>query len=180
MNELTPVTQIDLAVHFDWMRAITANATVDMVNIERDMCLQRCRNRLLEIASNPTALVFYFSSFFEKYDDQLQRGRLVSNQSAYLQDVVRILEYQFLLGNRFFLFADHSEPNREQLSGLLQSRGFTFHQEHTTLSVYGEYSDLCVANKLVVVQKALGLDPKNCSVEENLSRSSGVINRKLP
>lgn len=173
MGELITLTHIDLAVHFDSTQSITACYPVSP---ERNMRLQRCRTRLLEIASNPQAVVFYFSAYFEEDNGKLQRGDLARYQPAYLQDAMRILEYQALLGKRFFLRPDFDDQIREHLTSLLQSRSFTFNRQNTTLLAYGEFTDLCVTDTLEVVQEALGLDPKNCSIEENLSRSSGIIN----
>lgn len=168
MNELVPITHIDLAVHFDWKRAF---ADYELVSTEDDMRLQRCRGRLLDIARNPLAVVFYFSSFLENHSGRLQKGRSVVDRPAYLQDIIRILEYQKLLGNRFFLWAGQDDPSRDQLIDLFQSRGFTFDADHTILSAYGEYLEWCVLGKQRVIQDALDLEPANCHLLANLSKT---------
>lgn len=174
MGELITLQHIDLAVHFDWKRSIlitdTPSPTYDLLFEQQH--IQRCRERLVRtIAKSPETAVFYFSSFLKNDTGRLEKYSIVTNQPAYLQDIVRILEYQKLLGKRFFLMADHSEPDKEQLTSLLQSRGFTFDADDTTLSAYGEYLEWCVLAKQRVIQDALGLNPANCHLLAALSKT---------
>ena len=169
MSELASIKHIDLGIHFDYMRSQIPNRQMTQEAAQR---FQRCRARIAIISERPDAAMFYFSIFLTKDE----KGKLVKDSKttdirAYNDEMLRVREYQEMLGSRFFLFAGLEQPSLDSILPLLKQRGYTYYPEQTTLLAYGEWLDACVSAWSRHIKRTMGLNEMNCGFDPKLSLS---------
>ena len=128
-------------------------------------------DRAKEIARTPVGALFYVSGLFFQVPTE-EGVCLVQNMSVgaavALEEQGRIVHFQELIGNRFFLFSGDLDtgnflkvaPDAERMRMLFEGRGLSYNPSTLELTGYGEYLDFCVKSWVGLLGDRLGL-PKN-------------------
>jgi len=148
------INQIDALVHPDYSLKGSDRPILTMDQIRRR---HKWMERAQVLARNPKAILIYSSVFLYAKEGDSTLHSAPGRGQTHKEDEKRIGEMQKLLGDRFFLLPGIPLPDGEKLIGEFNSRRFTYHPNHTTLDVYGEWYNVCVNSWYVHLQQALSI-----------------------
>lgn len=173
----TEIKRIELLVHPDASLAWTSDPVITgLQKFRRRNWLERAK----EVAKTPDAALFYVSALCSQVPTEAG-VYLISNTHAgrqiALEDQARIIRFQELIGNRFFLFSGDLftgdflkiVPTEEEVKQAFKGRRLVYDPHTLELVGYGEYLDLCVTAWEGVLGKRLGLPESNTTFLPELS-----------
>lgn len=166
MSELLPLSQVDVAVHFNYMRRSNPHSKM---HSEASARFERVERRVETVlAPNPQAVMLYYSAYLHPENGLLLPDAYRAGTPAFKDDVARIESYRAALGNRLLVLGCDEIPSRTRLAGFLQDQGLVARPDSKLLS-YGEWLSLCVGAYRTYTLLALGINYENGTDDPSLS-----------
>lgn len=151
------ISHIEVLVHPGYHSIYSRPSQVDQIHA---LLSQKWNQRLDRIAENNSSLLLYFSSQpnLDPHTDNPLKN----------EDIQRIIKYEQVLKDRFFLFGLGQE-RWMNLAEEITGRGFKYGPT-CQMFVYGEYGGLCTRNIANISSHQLALNPKSVHFLPSLSR----------